>query len=331
MPITKDAYLRYRVLDKCFRNPVGRYTIQKLIDKCNDALSFKEKGISLRTIRMDIAYMRSEEGWNAPIETFRDNGAVYYRYSDPDFSIEKMPVTEAQLKYIQSAVDVLNMVDGLPEFEGLGDSLAKIGMMVYDTGVNPCFGLDHNEYVEGREFITPLFNAIQYKTVMRIRYKPFDEEEKELIYHPHFLKQYNNRWYIFGVEQEHIDEIWNLALDRIISAEATTLPYKELDVDWREYFTDIIGVTNYKEAPVEEVRFLVHGRTIHYLMTKPIHESQRNHWIDENTLEVKLYVKINYELKRLLLSYAADITLLSPEPLVEEHKETLQKALIKYS
>ena len=188
----------------------------------------------------------------------------------------------------------------------------------------------NNAYVGGTEHITPLFNAIQYQTVQIIHYKPFDEEEKELVFHPQFLKQYNNRWYIFGMEQEHPDEVWNLALDRIVSIKPTKLPYIKLDIDWLEYFSDIIGVTNYKDAPVEEVHFVVHGKTAHYLYTKPIHESQIPHWNEDGSLDVKLKVKINYELKRLLLSYAADITILSPQSLVDAHKESLRKALEQY-
>jgi predicted DNA-binding transcriptional regulator YafY len=91
-----------------------------------------------------------------------------------------------------------------------------------------------------------------------------------------------------------------------------------------------LGVTNYKDAPVEEVHFVVHGKTAHYLFTKPIHESQVSHWNEDGSLDVKLKVKINYELKRLLLSYAADITILSPQSLVEEHKESLRMALEQY-
>jgi len=51
---------------------------------------------------------------------------------------------------------------------------------------------------------------------------------------------------------------------------------------------------------------------------------------EHGSLDVKLKVKINYELKRLLLSYAADITILSPQSLVEAHKTSLQKALEQY-
>lgn len=327
MPNTKFSFIRCRILDKCFRNPVKQYQIQDLIDACEEELNMS---ISRRTIYYDIDFMKSLDGWEAPIEAIKDGNRRYYRYTDPDFSIDKVPLSEAQLKQIQSAVDVLKTVEGLPQFEGLNDSLEKIGMMAYDTEAEHCFELDHNNYVGGTEHITPLFNAIQYQAVQSIHYKPFDEEEKELVFHPQFLKQYNNRWYIFGIEQRHPDEVWNLALDRIVSIKPTKLPYIKLDMDWLEYFSDIIGVTNYKDAPVEEVHFVVHGKTAHYLYTKPIHESQTPHWNEDGSLDVKLKVKINYELKRLLLSYAADITIFSPQSLVEEHKMSLKKALEQY-
>ena len=327
MPNTKFSFIRCRILDKCFRNPVKQYQIQDLIDACEEELNMS---ISRRTIYYDIDFMKSLDGWEAPIEAIKDGNRRYYRYTDPDFSIDKVPLSEAQLKQIQSAVDVLKTVESLPQFEGLNDSLEKIGMMAYDTEAEHCFELDHNNYVGGTEHITPLFNAIQYQAVQSIHYKPFDEEEKELVFHPQFLKQYNNRWYIFGIEQGHPDEVWNLALDRIVSIKPTKLPYIKLDMDWLEYFSDIIGVTNYKDAPVEEVHFVVHGKTAHYLYTKPIHESQTPHWNEDGSLDVKLKVKINYELKRLLLSYAADITIFSPQSLVEEHKMSLKKALEQY-
>ena len=326
MPTTKFSFIRCRILDKCFRSP-KLYQIQDLIDACEKELNMS---ISRRTIYYDIDFMKSNDGWNAPIEPVKDGNRSYYRYTDPDFSIDKVPLSEAQLKQLQSAVDVLKTVEGLPQFEGLNDSLEKIGMMAYDTEAEHCFELDHNNYVGGTEHITPLFNAIQYQTVQNIHYKPFGEEEKEHVFHPQFLKQYNNRWYIFGIEQEHPEEVWNLALDRIVSIKPTKLPYIKIDMDWQDYFSDIIGVTNYKDAPVEEVHFVVHGKTAHYLYTKPIHESQIPHWNEDGSLDVKLKVKINYELKRLLLSYAADITILSPQSLVEEHKESLKKALEQY-
>lgn len=332
MPITKDSYLRYRVLDKCFRNPVGRYTIKKLIDKCNEALSFKDKSsISIRTIRYDIAYMKSDEIWKAPIVAIRDGHECYYQYSDLSFSIDKVPLSEPQMKMLQSAIDVLKTVEGMPQFEGLGDSLDKIGMLTYDNSTQPCFELDHSAVVTGREYISPLFDAIQYKKVVKIPYKPFDKPKMALVFHPQFLKQYNNRWYIFGMEQDHPDEIWNLALDRIKGKlKPTEIPYTKLEVNWKEYFDDIVGVTNIEDHKVEKIHFIAHGITSYYIETKPLHNYQHQRRIDKDTLDVTLNVKINQELKNILLSYAPSITILSPLSLVEEHKASLKKALEQY-
>ena len=33
---------------------------------------------------------------------------------------------------------------------------------------------------------------------MEIDYKPFDEESVTLLFHPHYLKEYNGRWHLFG-------------------------------------------------------------------------------------------------------------------------------------
>ena len=331
--ITKDAFLRYRVLDKCFRNRGREYQIDDLIEACNEALAeiYPDKdGVSRRQIYNDIEFMKSVDGWDAPIITVKDGQKRYHRYSDPNFSIDNMPLTEIQLKQIRSAIDMLNNFEGLPQFECIGDSLAKLGLVAMNGDAKPCFSMEYNEFLVGKEYLAPLFNAIQYEKVLEIEYQPYNEEKVRHIFHPQFLKQYNNRWYVFGMSEDAPKQIWNLALDRIKSIKTTDAPYKKLDLDWKEFFDDIIGVTNKVEDPVEEVHFLVHGKTAHYLLSKPIHGSQRSHWIDDNTLDIKLNVKINYELKRTLLSYAADITILGPEALVREHKETLKRALKQY-
>jgi predicted DNA-binding transcriptional regulator YafY len=331
MPINRDAFLRYRVLDKCLRNPIKRYCIEDLIEVCNEELSFKDKGISRRTIYYDIEYMKSSDGWEAPIVSEREGHNVYYHYSDPDFSIEKMSLSEAQMKQMEAAINLLNSVEGLPQFEGLQDSFAKLGLVSLNAKAKPCFGLEHNEFVEGLSYLTPLFNAIQYEVALKISYKPFYSDAMDFVFHPQFLKQYNNRWFVFGVKESHKNKIWNLPLDRIQNIEAKKeYPYIKLEIDWNDYFYDIIGVTNLENAPVESIHFLAHGKTACYIYTKPLHGSQVSKWLDEKTLDITLNVKINKELKRKLLSYAPNITILGPQSLVDDHKNALKKALEQY-
>ena len=39
MPANKNAYIRYKVMDECFRDWNKRYTWEKLQDKVNDVLA----------------------------------------------------------------------------------------------------------------------------------------------------------------------------------------------------------------------------------------------------------------------------------------------------
>ena len=95
MAITKNALIRYKVLDKCFRNSGRRYFIDDLIQECNNVLLELDPGsdgISLRTIRDDIAFMKSPEGWDIELENLKEGKKMYYRYSDASYSINNMPL-----------------------------------------------------------------------------------------------------------------------------------------------------------------------------------------------------------------------------------------------
>ena len=66
------------------------------------------------------------------------------------------------------------------------------------------------------EYLPQLYEAITNKTVMEIEYKPYDEEQVTLLFHPHYLKEYNGRWHLFGHAEGRVPEFgYNIALDRI--------------------------------------------------------------------------------------------------------------------
>ena len=59
MPVNNNALLRYRVLDRCFKNKHRNYTIDDLLDEVNENLIDQTgKGIQLRQLRVDIQKMR---------------------------------------------------------------------------------------------------------------------------------------------------------------------------------------------------------------------------------------------------------------------------------
>ena len=95
MPANKNALIRYKTIDRCLRNRFRLWTIDDLTEACSEALYEMEgitKGVSVRTVQGDLQIMRSDKlGYNAPIEVF---DKIYYRYADPNYSINEMPLTE---------------------------------------------------------------------------------------------------------------------------------------------------------------------------------------------------------------------------------------------
>jgi len=178
----------------------------------------------------------------------------------------------------------------------------------------------------------PLHNAIFYKKVLSVSYQPFENETPfEVVMHPYFLKQYNNRWFLFGYNPEKDKFDWNLAIDRIVSIKEIKGKYhKNATIDWQEYFEDIIGVTKPIDATVENVVLHFTGKTGNYMETKPLHGSQEPKWLDDQTLEVKLQLIINYELERLILSYADSVSVIQPLSLAKAIKNRLKEALNNY-
>lgn len=109
MPANKNALIRYKTIDNCLRNRYRRWTLDDLVDACCEALYDMEgitKGVCSRTVQMDIQIMRSDKlGYNAPIEVY---DRVYYRYTDPDYSITNMPLSIDDCELIKQAIIMID-------------------------------------------------------------------------------------------------------------------------------------------------------------------------------------------------------------------------------
>lgn len=336
MANNKNALIRYKILDNCFRNPGKKYFIDDLIEACEKVLmdiDSESDGISRRQIFDDISFMESKEGWNIELDKFRDGRKVYYRYTDISFSINNMPLNEVEINQLKDAVDILAQFKGMPQFKWVNELLPKLNQgIVSDKVSSTIMEFDSNQYLKGIEHLGPLHNAIYYKKILCINYQPFQNDVPfDVIIHPYFLKQYNNRWFLFGYNPEKEKYDWNMAIDRMISLKEEKGKYqKNNKIDWQEYFEDIIGVTKPMGAEPEKVVLNFTGRTGKYMETKPIHGSQKSKWLNENTLEVVLQIIINYELERLILSYADNVFIVKPKSLSNSVKNRLMDALIQY-
>jgi len=332
MATNKNAMIRYKVLDNCFRNSGRRYFIDDLISECDSVLleiDPDSNGISRRQIFEDIAFMESTEGWSIELEKLRDGKKVFYRYTDMTFSINNMPLNEVEINQLKTAVDILSQFRGMPQFDWMNELVPKLQQGISAGMSDTIMEFDSNQYLKGIEYLGPLHNAIFYKKVLSISYRPFENDLPfDVEIHPFFLKQYNNRWFLFGYNPEKEKYDWNLAIDRIVSIMEINAVYMgNTKIDWQEYFDDMIGVTKPIDKEPEIVVLHFKGRTGNYIETKPLHGSQKAKWINQNTLEIRLNIIINYELERLILSYADNVVIVQPTNLATAIKNRLIEAL----
>lgn len=333
MSINKSALIRYKILDTCFRNPGKDYFIEDLIHECNrvlSELSSEGKSVSRRQILYDIQFMESCEGWSVELERIGHGRRKSYRYSDIGFSIHNMPLNKTEIYHLKSAISILRSFEGMPQFDWLDEIIQKIDCTISPDNQH-ILSFDNNKYLKGIEYLGVLADAILYKKVLSIGYLPFGElEVLNITIHPYHLKQYNNRWFLFGYYQAKDKSDWNLALDRMCAVRETNLPYQECGIDWNEHFSDIVGVTLLEDVPLEEIVLTCSGRSGHYIVSKPIHESQRHRWIDGNLLEVRLMLRVNPEFEQFVLSRCNDIRIVAPVYLREKIAGMLKNALVKW-
>lgn len=193
MATNKKAQIRYQVLDKCFRNSGRRYFIEDLMSECNRVLAEidpKSGGISRRQMFDDIAFMESLEGWSIDLARKKDGKRVFYRYVDPSFSINNMPLDETEINRLLTSLQTISQFKGMPQFEWMYELLPKLTQGTSSQIPDIIMEFDNNQDLTGIEHIGTIYNAILYKKVLWIDYLQSFESKEKLIIHPYYLKQY---------------------------------------------------------------------------------------------------------------------------------------------
>lgn len=332
MSTNKHAIIRYQTLDKCFRNSGRNYAIDDLVEECNKAIyehTGKEEGIKKRQLYDDIRFMESEQGWNIELKKQKDGRRVFYKYENLKFSISNQPLNETEANQLREALLTLERFKGLPQYNWINELNTRLeASFNLKQKSDVIISFEENEFLKGLEFIPELYNAILYKKVLNVSYKNFKTENStSIIIYPYYLKQFNMRWFLFGKSDDY-ETITNLALDRIESIEPINQDYINPDIDFNEYFDDIIGVTVPNDK-VETIILEISESLLPYLKTKPIHGSQIIKDLEgRNCLQIKVIP--NYELEMLILSHGEKIKILEPPFLVEKLLERVNKMKNNY-
>lgn len=317
---SSNALLRHRTIDACLRDTKNKYTLLDLINACTQALKAKygskEKArckVSVRSLQLDLQIMRSKEkGYGAPIVVYDHK---YYKYKDPNFSIEKACIGKGTLDSIAEMVDTLKLYTSFSALSNLRNitevleeeidaKLQKRSSVVqYEEKRNPL----------GLEYFDTIHDAIVNRKALCIGYYSSRSNNiMNIIFYPFFLKEYRGRWYALGYK-DGLQGVYKLPLDRIRDYSYSILPFpEEYSFNPDEYFRDIIGVTRLTGEP-KEIRFLVRNRFAPFIKINPIHHTQKTAYRHENgDYEFTVNIVPNREFYDLIFDWQPDICIISP-------------------
>lgn len=335
MAQNKNALIRYKTIDKCLQNSYRKWSLDDLIEACSNALyelEGRDTDLSKRTIQLDIQMMRSDKlGYNAPIVVYDKK---FYKYEDPDFTITDIPLNENDMQVLTETVEMLKQFKDFSLFSELGGIIQRLEDKIYTekTQQPAIIHLDKNDRLKGLEHLDSLYQAILKKIVLKLCYQSFNaNESSSVIFHPFILKEYNNRWFLVG-KKHKTNSITTLALDRIIAIDYDlNLDHINEEFNGDEFYKNSVGVTVMDEKFVDRIILSVDKKNAPYVITKPIHHSQKLlEKVSDGSIVIEITVHQNFELERLILGFGDSMQVLKPNNLKRRIQEKFQNALDKY-
>ena len=182
------------------------------------------------------------------------------------------------------------------------------------------------EIPSGQRFLTQIIEAMRDNRTLEMSYQSFRNETAHTFeVAPYCVKVFRQRWYVLACSTSD-DRLRIYALDRIrelrTSEHLFVLPE---DFDPQAYFVDSLGVVVDGNCKPERVRVRVLGIQRQYLRTLPLHASQQETEITDNSSVFEFYLRPTFDFEQELLTHAANtdgqIEVLQPQWLREEMRQ----------
>jgi len=316
MPANYLAAIRYNVIDRCLRDKNRKWGWEDLAHVIAQELS-EFHGIhklpSRRTVMGDIFAMRSGVlGYIAPIIHSRSEG---YQYAHPGFTIHQVALPSGLVSDLKESLHLLLQLTNNEKLVRIHDSLWRIREYLHitsETSFEPAIYFEHSLNEPGQRWLDVIYEYVRKKSPVLIVYKPFNEAVISHVISPAFIKEYNNRWYIFGYHYQ-MDKIVNLSLDRILDIQPSIREYfLPPDFSHDSWFRNMYGVTRPDNAEPVSIVFRTTALLSDYLDTKPIHPGQQKLETDQAGWSIySLELYDNYEIRSKLRSFGKDLEVMS--------------------
>jgi hypothetical protein len=193
---------------------------------------------------------------------------------------------------------------------------------------------DKEDKLVGKKYFKYVLEAILNRKQIQFMYKDFYGEESEINLEPYLLKEYNYRWYIFGVVNKHdVLKKRLYSLERIMSDITLGKKFKvDKSIKLNKVFEDTIGVRlSEGEDDIEKKKiiFEIDNEMSSLAKNLVIHESQEILSENEQSTRFSIYVRDNYELYNAFMQYLPFIQIIEPPDVISRFTQILNKALSK--
>lgn len=144
--------------------------------------------------------------------------------------------------------------------------------------------------------------------------------------HPYYLKEYRNRWYAIGWCAD-VKAIRTFGLDRIKALEPQySEDYFQSKFNPKEYYKNAMGISVMQDIEPSKIRLHISPAQAPYVLSRPIHHSQKVLKESKDGLEISLFLIINYELLSTLLGMGSDLQVIEPDKLQTALRDHHRKA-----
>lgn len=286
----------------------------------------------------DVRALTIEKAGKDCIETSGNNRSKEFRYvgsvDNPLEDLRNAKAISDIRTYAQFCADSAGFFPLVWLDHFLEDSLDLLKIKQRKSDGSQIISSSVDRELKNLEMLPLFYEAIRDKQVLSIKYQPYGKEAEERILHPHLLKEYNGRWFIFGhVEGRYPEFGYNLALDRVAGEPcAVEHEYKPAPKDfYEEYFRNIVGVTHTEGVEPERIIIRAVSQKIFKLVeTKRIHSSQHTilDFAQHDDGEYGLFsveVEINNEFIGRVLQLGDGLVVISPPSVREKFSERISQ------
>lgn len=335
MPKSKNAEFRFQVLDRCFSDFRHKYTVDDLLEKVNEQLydaNGRDSMIKMRQLRSDLNAIRKMLPEDVYLDAIPYEGKqCYYRYSEADFSIYKNELSVSEVQNLRSTIEMLSKYRGLPSNGWLEEVISNLEIRFGVKGnAENLVSFGQNEQLKGIEYLSEIIDSTINHQPLEIDYISANGNYHKHILHPYFVKQYNGRWYLFGLDESE-ERIKNLAFDRIQGIVNSNHVFRKNEsINFNTYFDYVVGVTvpYANEAELIDIKLRFSPSRFKYVTSKPIHKSQVIISEEECTISLRLYKTL--ELEQQLFSFGPDVEVLYPAWFRDEFAKKIAECMKKY-